>query len=68
MDRNDLQDNGLWDLDQFFCGNTSQLGLSKYVKIKILCCILFFLEFFKKSSASENSKNFTERGPYHVNT
>jgi len=28
----------------------------------------FFQNFFKKSNSSENSKNFTKRGPYNANT
>jgi len=28
----------------------------------------FFQNFLKKSNSSENSKNFTKRGPYHANT
>jgi len=29
---------------------------------------LFFQNFFKKLNSSENSKNFTKRGPYHADT
>jgi len=47
MGRNNLRDNGKLDLHQKYFVNTSQLGLSNYVKIPKISFVLFFLDFLR---------------------
>jgi len=68
MDRNDLQDNGPLDHHQFFLDMPLILGFCNKLKLKIYIQYFFIYNFFKKWNSSENSRNFTGRGPYHVNT